>query len=149
MRQSSSKVLSTWLNTWWGKEEEGARLFSVVSTERISGKEHKFKYRKLHWGVRNFLQWLVPVTKHWHRLPREAVEFPSLGYPKPSRTWPWATCSSWLCSEQWGWIRQSLASATLWSCLENLALTSVLDHLRSRLQNKHSTSISKFYLWYG
>ncbi|KGL84255.1 hypothetical protein N309_09557, partial [Tinamus guttatus] len=38
---------------------------------------YKLKHRKFHLHVRkNFFP--VRVTEHWHRLPREAVEAPSL-----------------------------------------------------------------------
>lgn len=50
-------------------EEDGARLFSMVSGERQKGKESKG--RKFHLKV-----------KSWHRCPREAVNSPSLGMLK-------------------------------------------------------------------
>ncbi|KFV79006.1 hypothetical protein N308_02513, partial [Struthio camelus australis] len=38
---------------------------------------HKLKHRKVHLNLRkNFFT--VRVTEHWHRLPREVVESPSL-----------------------------------------------------------------------
>ncbi|KFV82904.1 hypothetical protein N308_04389, partial [Struthio camelus australis] len=38
---------------------------------------HKLNHRQFHLNLRqNFLT--VSVTEHWHRLPREAVESPSL-----------------------------------------------------------------------
>ncbi|KFQ88012.1 hypothetical protein N337_01845, partial [Phoenicopterus ruber ruber] len=38
---------------------------------------HKLKHKKLHLNMRkNFFT--ARVTEHWHRLPREAVDCPSL-----------------------------------------------------------------------
>ncbi|KFV78508.1 hypothetical protein N308_03060, partial [Struthio camelus australis] len=39
--------------------------------------EHKLKHRKFHLNMRKIFP--VRVTEHWNRLPREAVESPSLG----------------------------------------------------------------------
>ncbi|GAB0181648.1 hypothetical protein GRJ2_000630100 [Grus japonensis] len=53
--------------------EEWARLFSVVPSDRTSELEH----RKFHLNMRkNFF--ILRVTEHWDRLPREVVESPSL-----------------------------------------------------------------------
>jgi len=54
-----------------------ANLFSVGCGDRTRGNGHKMKHRKFRTNMqKNFF--MVRVMEHWNRLPREAVESPSL-----------------------------------------------------------------------
>ncbi|KAK4826739.1 LOW QUALITY PROTEIN: hypothetical protein QYF61_010992 [Mycteria americana] len=58
-------------------KEDGARLFSGVTTERLRGNGYKLKYRKFYLNIRKSLL-TVRVMKHSNRFPGEVVASPSL-----------------------------------------------------------------------
>ena len=55
-------------------QRDTADLFSVVCGER--GNYQRLEHRKFHTSMqRNFM---VRMTEHWNKLPRELLDFPSL-----------------------------------------------------------------------
>ncbi|KAK4808486.1 LOW QUALITY PROTEIN: hypothetical protein QYF61_005803 [Mycteria americana] len=60
-----------------GCEEDGPRLFSVVLSDRKKGNGYKLKHRRFCLKNREHF-FIVRVTEHWNRLPREVVVSPSL-----------------------------------------------------------------------
>lgn len=59
-----------------GNGGEGARLL-VVATDRARSNGHELKDMKFHLNTRIYL-FTVREIKHWHKLPREVLGFPSV-----------------------------------------------------------------------
>ena len=126
-----------------GCQEDGARLFPVVPSDRTRGNGHNLRHRKFRLNRRkNFFP--LRVMEHWNRLLREAVEPSSLEIFKTH-------LDSVLCSLLWvtllrqgGWTRWlteifSNLSVILWFCLLGLPHTHFTDSFLQRLRGEWVT----------
>lgn len=58
---------------WGGSNEDEARLFSVLPSDKTRGNGHELKDRKVHFSRGKNL-FIVKVVKYLNRLPGEVVE---------------------------------------------------------------------------
>lgn len=76
-------------------EEDSVWLFSVMPSDRATGKTHSLKWRRFCLNITKYI-FIVSVTKPWNRLPKVVMESPSLKILKSHWDMSWAAGSRWL-----------------------------------------------------
>lgn len=89
MRQSGEEEAQVHLNNVYkylmGRNEDGARLISVVSIARSEGSGHILRHRRLCLNNRKHISTLK-VAEHWRSLPEKLWSLIPWRHPKPSQT---------------------------------------------------------------
>ena len=60
-----------------GYKKEAERLFSRVCCDKTKGNGFKVKEGRFRLKIRKTF-FIVKIVRHWHRLPREVADYPSL-----------------------------------------------------------------------